>query len=113
MSNPTPLTDRQLDEIEARAAHLYEYARQHGDGEGDTLAGEDVPALVDEVRRLRAELAAGRAQAWRDLADRADPQRPEISFFSDHGHEVGAWMRKQAEYEDRNAAARPAVETGA
>lgn len=65
-----------------------------------------------EVEEMRRALAAGRAQAWRDLADRADPQRPEISFFGDHGHEVGAWMRKQAEYEERATAAVSAVEAG-
>lgn len=53
----TPPTEQQLDEIETRAAHLHEYATQD-DGEGDTLAGEDVPALVAEIRRQRAELAA-------------------------------------------------------
>ncbi|MGW2720811.1 hypothetical protein [Streptomyces sp. NPDC001492] len=73
----------------------------------------DLITPMAEVDKLRQQLAAGRAQAWRDLADRADPQRPEVSFFGDHGHQVGAWMRKQAEYEDRNAAVRPAVETGA
>jgi hypothetical protein len=53
---PTP----DLDAIEARAAHLYEYAQQTG--EGDTLAGTDVPALLAEVRRLRAELADQQAE---------------------------------------------------
>ncbi|MEU3851765.1 hypothetical protein [Streptomyces sp. NPDC029554] len=50
--NSKPLDNQQLDDIATRAAHLYEYATQH-DGEGDTLAGEDVPALLAEVRRLR------------------------------------------------------------
>lgn len=57
MSQPEPLTEQQLDEIETRAAHLHEYACQD-DGEGDTLAGTDVPLLLAEVRRQRAELAA-------------------------------------------------------
>lgn len=48
----TPPTGQQLDEIETRAAHLHEYACQD-DGEGDTLAGTDVPLLLDEVRRLQ------------------------------------------------------------
>lgn len=47
-----PLTDQQLDEIEALAAHLYEYADQPE--EADTLADVHVPELVAEVRRLRA-----------------------------------------------------------
>lgn len=67
-----------------------------------SAAGTD---LVSEVRRLRAELATARVQAIRDLADKADPQRPEVSFFGDHGHQVGAWMRKQAEREQQRQAA--------
>ncbi|MEH0574347.1 hypothetical protein QBA54_07585 [Streptomyces sp. B21-108] len=57
------LSDDRLNEIETRAAHLYEYARQ-GDGEGDTLAGEDVPALVVEVRRLQDRVAELEAYAY-------------------------------------------------
>jgi hypothetical protein len=49
---PQPLD---LDAIETRAAHLYEYTQQTG--EGDTLAGTDVPAMADEIRRLRAQVA--------------------------------------------------------
>lgn len=52
---PAPPTEQQLDEIEARAARHSEYATQH-DGEGDTLAGTDVPLLLAEVYRQRAEL---------------------------------------------------------
>jgi hypothetical protein len=54
-----------LDEIAARAAGLYEYATGLDDAwqaEADQLAGTDVPALVAEVRRLRAELTAEQAQ---------------------------------------------------
>lgn len=58
-----------------------------------------------DVDKLRAELGAAHVQALNDLADRADPQRPEVSFFGDHGHEVGAWIRKQAEYEERRLTA--------
>ena len=80
----TPLTSQQLDEIETRAARLYEYSQQ-GDGEGDTLAGEDVPALLAEVARLRAALATPRTltesqhnRAWHAIEgaageDMADP----------------------------------------
>ena len=49
-----------LDEIAARAAGLYEYATgldAAWQAEADQLAGTDVPALLAEVRRLRAELA--------------------------------------------------------
>jgi hypothetical protein len=52
-----PLTAQQLDAIETRAAHLAEYAHQD-DGEGDTLAGTDVPALLAEVRRLTDRINA-------------------------------------------------------
>lgn len=69
------------------------------------MSPEVAKALVAEVRRLRAQVATARVQAIRDLADKADPQHPEVSFFGDHGHEVGAWMRKQAEYEERRLAA--------
>ncbi|MET7944244.1 hypothetical protein [Streptomyces sp. NPDC005302] len=56
------MTDRQpidLDEIEARAAHLHEYGdptdtRTAG---WEELAGTDVPALLAEVRQLRFRLA--------------------------------------------------------
>lgn len=55
----SPLTPEQLDEIATRAAGLYEYATGLDDAwqdEADQLTGTDVPALVDEVRRLREEL---------------------------------------------------------
>ncbi|WP_159391129.1 hypothetical protein [Streptomyces viridochromogenes] len=56
-----PLTDLDLDEIASRAAHLYEYvAVTVADAEPDfeQLTDTDVPALLAEVRRLRAVLAA-------------------------------------------------------
>jgi hypothetical protein len=112
MTNPTALD---LDEIAARAAALYEYATvtdQEGQDALEELTDTDVPALLAYVRSLRAELAAGRAQAWRDLADRADPAKPEVSWFGEWGHQVGEWIRKQAEYEDRPVAVPAAVETG-
>lgn len=52
--------DLDLDEIAARAAGLYEYATGLDDAwqaEADRLSGTDVPALLAEARRLRAELA--------------------------------------------------------
>jgi len=54
MSSQKPLTDQQLDEIDARAAHLFEYVTMPT--EADQLTGEDVPALLAEVRRLRGRL---------------------------------------------------------
>jgi hypothetical protein len=50
---PTPLTEQQLTDIETRAAHLYEYVTMPTD-EADQMAGVDVPALLAEVRQLRA-----------------------------------------------------------
>jgi hypothetical protein len=55
-----PLTDQQLDEIEQRAAAMFEHADLGNDDdqrEAEHLSGTDVPALLAEVRRLRAELA--------------------------------------------------------
>ncbi len=73
----TPLTDEQLDEIEARAAHLFEYVTMPT--EADQLAGVDVPALIAEVHRLRDELAQeqkanDRLNAVTDLCDAAEKQ---------------------------------------
>ena len=50
MPDPTPLTSQDLDEIETRAASLYE-------ADAAQLAGTDVPALIAEVRRLQALVA--------------------------------------------------------
>lgn len=73
MSAGAPLSARRLDEIASRAADLCEYSVSHG-GEVDALAGEDVPALLGEVFRLRAELTArpSRAERLRDAADVLD-----------------------------------------
>lgn len=54
--------------------------------------------------RAAEQPAATRADAWRALADRADPSKPEISWFGDFGHQVGEWIRRQAEYEERRTA---------
>lgn len=67
-NTPAPLTGQQLDEIDARAAHLHEYGdptdtRTAG---WQDLAGTDVPALLAEVRRLKAVCG--------DLADRWDKE---------------------------------------
>lgn len=55
MPDHTPPTDADLDLIEQRAAHLYEYDDLPDDV--DILTGTEVPALVAEVRRLRARVA--------------------------------------------------------
>jgi DNA repair exonuclease SbcCD ATPase subunit len=52
------LTTQQLDEIATRAASLHEYALLADEpfqADADQLTGEDVPALLAEVRRLRSE----------------------------------------------------------
>jgi hypothetical protein len=106
MTKPTHTPDTQaldLDAVLARAVRFREYGGLPIDAE--PIVTEDVPAMAAEIRRLRTELATARVQSLRDLADKADPQRPDISFFGDHGHEVGAWIRKQAEYEERRLAA--------
>jgi hypothetical protein len=101
---PWRLSDDYTDIHAADGEHLASYCHTT-DGEFIAHARTDVPAMAAEIRRLRAELAAARVQSLRDLADKADPQRPDISFFGDHGHTVGAWIRKQAEYEERRLAA--------
>ncbi|MFB7736250.1 hypothetical protein ACFC08_18055 [Streptomyces sp. NPDC056112] len=55
------LTPDQEAEIDARAAHLYEYSTRH-DSEWDTLAGEDVPALLAELAAVRAERDQAQAE---------------------------------------------------
>ncbi|MEU3826495.1 hypothetical protein AB0F36_14420 [Streptomyces sp. NPDC029080] len=55
MTQPQPLD---LDAIEAQAAHLYEYGTLDDaplQADLDQLTGTAVPALADEIRRLRAE----------------------------------------------------------
>jgi hypothetical protein len=69
-----------LDAIEARAAHLYEYVQQPD--EADVLAGTDVPAMAAEIRRLRAELATARGQAIDWAADVIDAK---LTAEPDHG----------------------------
>ncbi|MCX5253572.1 hypothetical protein OOK27_05215 [Streptomyces canus] len=70
----------------------------------------DLITPAAEVDKLRAELAASRAQAWRDLADRANPAH-EASWFGDFGHMVGDWIRDQADHEARPAAVAAAGDT--
>lgn len=62
----SPLTNQQLDEIETRAASLTEYATLTDkllQADADQLTGEDVPALVAEVRRLTDRVAELEAYA--------------------------------------------------
>ncbi|OYP14038.1 hypothetical protein CFC35_05590 [Streptomyces sp. FBKL.4005] len=62
----TPPLD--LDAIQARATDVQQYGIE--DDGFEQLVREDVPALVAEVRRLRAELAAAQKQAIPWAADR-------------------------------------------
>jgi len=72
-AEPDPLTEQQLDDIETRAAYLHEYATLTDvplQADADQLTGEDVPALLAEVRRLRSERRRYRI-AWRMARTRA------------------------------------------
>jgi len=95
----TPLTDQQLADIEARAGHLYEYdVRQSA--EADVLAGTDVPALIEAVRRLRNELAEERAAhdpRLRCLLVKADPDRDQyVGWSNTCDMPAGVWSRETA-----------------
>ena len=57
-----------LDQIEAQAAYLTKYAILPPDA--TRMAGVTVPAMADEIRRLRAELAAEQAQHATTLRQR-------------------------------------------
>ncbi|MYX88422.1 MULTISPECIES: hypothetical protein [unclassified Streptomyces] len=55
-----PMTEERLAAIADRAAHAYEYDPSE---QAEVLAGTDIPALLAEVERLRAELAQVREAA--------------------------------------------------
>lgn len=57
MTDRAPLAGERLDEIAARAAALYEYGKPD-DAAWEVLAGDDMPALVADLRLLRAVLDA-------------------------------------------------------
>ncbi|QJT04389.1 hypothetical protein G9272_32240 [Streptomyces asoensis] len=154
-----PLTEQQLDEIETRAAHLYERTATidpNAHPDFGQLTDTDVPALLTEVRRLRARitelegpavearaalaalcydlddpgtaalgalyllqqatagveaprddaalaLAQHASEVLHEVADMADPEPPEVSFFGgNHGTAVASWLRMLA---DRRPAA--------
>ena len=63
-----PFTDQRLDEIAARAESVREYIDLPDDVNG--LAARDVPDLIDEIRRQRAQNTAGQA-GLRDRIRRA------------------------------------------
>lgn len=84
----TLLTEQQLDEIAARAAHLHEYVAVDVEGaqpDFDKLTGEDAPALLAEVRRLRDELVETKAlndPRLRGLLVKAAPDKDQYVLWS-------------------------------
>lgn len=79
MTNHTPLTDKQLDDIEARAnarraalsgwINCYSpLPEQEALENAEAVLEEDVPALIETVRRLRDELASSRATILAEVA---------------------------------------------
>ncbi|MFF7946978.1 hypothetical protein [Streptomyces griseorubiginosus] len=101
MTNPTPPTEQQLAEIDARAAYLDEYATLT-DGplqaDADQVWGKDVPALLAEIRRLRAQQSATRALALLEAANflrDASLRDPWLSV-----QEIGTALRNMADTAD-------------
>lgn len=101
--NTGRLTDTDLDEIASRAGHLFEYVTMPS--EADQLAGVDVPALLDEVRRLRAvpSAAAGRS-ALRAMHDASTAREHELIEERDklvrwHGEDEAALKKMRATIE--------------
>jgi len=98
MTQPDRLTDEQLNEIDTRAAHLYEYVTMPT--EADQLAGVDVPALLAEVRHLRNELAEEKAShdpRLRCLLLKAAPDRDlYIGWSNTCDMPAGVWSRETA-----------------
>jgi hypothetical protein len=120
MTDQQTLTSLDLDDIAARAAALYEYATvtdPEGQAALNELTDTDVPALLDTVRRLRADLAAARANGIRyaaDLVTQAFHGEPFLNYppdfadlLRDHADRLTAAASKPTA-----AAAPAAVETG-
>lgn len=59
---PQALSAERLAEAEDRGAHLYEFGGDATADEWNRLAGDDVPALVAEIRRLEAQRDRRRAR---------------------------------------------------
>lgn len=94
------LTTQQLDEIEARAASLHEYALLADEplqADADQLTGEDVPALLAEVRRLNAALAEA-LPAWEAMYEPGNVSDYLIGYANSEAAAKGAavaWLRSQ------------------
>ncbi|MFJ8727683.1 hypothetical protein [Streptomyces sp. NPDC093269] len=84
MNDQTPKLD--LDEIEARAAHLHEYGDPTDTGTAgwEELAGTDVPALVAEVRRLRAATEEPTVPVDDESAELREPNNPAAYALARH-----------------------------
>jgi hypothetical protein len=69
-------------------------------------AGADAPK--DDTGLALGQLAA---QVLHTVADMADPEPPEVSFFGDHGPGVAGWLRMVADKPERvtPAVSRPSV----
>ncbi|WP_435215844.1 hypothetical protein [Streptomyces sp. bgisy034] len=117
MSQPAPLTDEQLNDIDARVRAAMHCPNAEANGRLDgqhTLSGsfshircelctytrprgervEETAALLAEVRRQRDEVATHTRGVLRRVADMADPEAPEVSFFGGMvGPSVAAWLR--------------------
>jgi hypothetical protein len=107
----TPPTRAQLDGIEKRAAHLHQYGTLT-DGplqaDLDQLAGQDVPALLAEIRRLREELENTNDHVnWLERNTLADLQRQ----VQHHRDGKQRWRNRAEKAEARvRELERPAIE---
>lgn len=96
-----------LDAIEARAAGLYEYATgldAAWQDEADQLAGTDVPAMAEEIRRFRADAADALLPAWEAMYEPGNVSNYLIGYANDEAAAKGAaeaWLRSQAEVTGR------------
>ncbi|MCZ7413102.1 hypothetical protein [Streptomyces sp. WMMC897] len=91
-----PMMPERLAEIRDRAVYLRGHGADADEYEIELSAGTDVPALLAEVERLRAELAArpSRAEVLREAADSLAAACPE------HSDADEAWMDCPCEYAD-------------
>jgi hypothetical protein len=102
------LTTQQLDEIETRAASLHEYALLADkplQADADQLTGKDVPALIAELRRLKADVDKLRADAasellptWEAMYEPGNVSDYLIGYANSEAAAKGAavaWLRSQ------------------
>lgn len=107
MNQQTTLTDEQLIEIGERASHLHEYATLTDkplQDDADELTGEDVPALITTVRRLRADAAADLLPTWEAMYEPGNVSDYLIGYANSEAGAKGAaeaWMRSESEVTGR------------